>query len=270
MWKYEGKIPMNPRPDKRESIPKGDSRAESLVRGMAADLGMPLAPDEEAPENPRPSRHSHFNRAGQTHRTMAELDLLHTHADRAYPILAGLVTPRPIAWVGTLNEDGGVNLAPFSFFNVFGDEPPLVIFSPGNRNDGTPKDTALNCERTGEFVVNLVTEELAGTMVRTSASLPYGTSELLLEKLETLPSSVVSPPRIAAAPAALECKVHDIQIIGGNRLVFGIVHRVWIDDALFDETNLRVRGEIYHPVGRMSVPDWYCRTRDLFEMIRPA
>lgn len=200
---------------------------------------------------------------------MAELDLLHTHADRAYPILAGLVAPRPIAWVSTLNGDGGVNLAPFSFFNVFGDDPPLVIFSPGDRADGTPKDTALNCERTGEFVVNLVSEELAGPMVRTSASLPHGASELLLDHLETHPSRVVSPPRVAVAPAALECKVHEIRMIGNNRLVFGIVHHVWIDDAFFDEANLRLRGAAYHPVGRMSVPDWYCRTRDLFEMARP-
>ncbi len=146
---------------------------------------------------------------------MIELDLLTTHADRAYPILAGLVTPRPIAWVTTLNEDGSVNAAPFSFFNVFGDDPPLVIFAPGDRDDGSPKDTARNCERTGEFVVNLVDESLAEVMNRTAASaVPYGVSETEQENLETAASSSVAPPRIAAAPAALECKVHSIQRIG--------------------------------------------------------
>ncbi len=200
---------------------------------------------------------------------MIELDLLGEHADRAYPILAGLVTPRPIAWVTTLNEDGSVNAAPFSFFNVFGDEPPLVIFAPGNRDDGSPKDTARNCERTGEFVINLVDEALAQAMVRTAASLPYGVSEVEQGQLETTASSVVAPPRITAAPAALECKVHEVQRIGENRLVLGIVHRVQVREEFFDTGTLRVRGERFHPLGRMSVPDWYCRTGDLFEMPRP-
>jgi flavin reductase (DIM6/NTAB) family NADH-FMN oxidoreductase RutF len=200
---------------------------------------------------------------------MIELDLLTTHADRAYPILAGLVVPRPIAWVTTLNEDGSVNVAPYSFFNVFGDEPPLVIFAPGNRDDGSPKDTARNCERTGEFVVNLVGEAQAEVMVRTSASLSYGVSESTRENLEVAASSSVSPPRLAAAPAALECKLHSIQMIGENRLVFGIVHRVQVMDEFFDAKALRVRGEKFHPVGRMSVPNWYCKTNDLFELIRP-
>jgi len=200
---------------------------------------------------------------------MIELDILTTHADRAYPILAGLVTPRPIAWVTTLNEDGSVNVAPFSFFNVFGDEPPLVIFAPGDRPDGTPKDTARNCRRTGEFVVNLVDESLAEVMNRTSATVPYGVSETEREGLETAPSTSVAPPRIAAAPAALECKTHSIQQIGENRLVFGIVHRVQVREEFFDMETLRVRGEFFHPVGRMSVPNWYCKTSDLFEMVRP-
>lgn len=200
---------------------------------------------------------------------MIELDLLTTHADRAYAILAGLVTPRPIAWVTTLNEDGSVNAAPFSFFNVFGAEPPLVIFAPGDRDDGSPKDTARNCRRTGEFVVNLVDEPLAQVMNRTSTTVPYGVSETEQESLETTASAVVAPPRITAAPAALECKVHSIQQIGENRLVLGIVHRVQVREEFFDLNTLRVRGDLFHPIGRMSVPNWYCKTDGLFEMARP-
>ncbi|MBC8128335.1 MAG: flavin reductase family protein [Gloeobacteraceae cyanobacterium ES-bin-144] len=200
---------------------------------------------------------------------MIELDILTTHADRAYSILAGLITPRPIAWVTTLNEDGSVNAAPFSFFNMFGDEPPLVIFAPGNRDDGSPKDTARNCQRSGEFVINLVDETLANAMVKTSASLPYGVSETEHELLETVPSSVVAPPIIAKAPAALECKVHSIQQIGKNRIILGIVHRVHVREKFFDQATLRVRGEMFHPIGRMSVPDCYCKTNDLFEIARP-
>jgi flavin reductase (DIM6/NTAB) family NADH-FMN oxidoreductase RutF len=201
---------------------------------------------------------------------MIELDLLAEHADRAYPILAGLVTPRPIAWVTTLNEDGSVNAAPFSFFNVFGATPPLVIFAPGDRDDGSPKDTARNCERSGEFVINLVDEGLAQAMNRTAASVPYGVSELELAGLTTEASSSVSPPRIAEAPAALECRLHEIQRIGSNRLVLGIVQRVQVRDEFFDPATLRVRGDRFHPIGRMSVPNWYCHTGDLFEMIRPG
>ena len=186
---------------------------------------------------------------------MIELDLLTTHADRAYPILAGLVTPRPIAWVTTLNEDGSVNAAPFSFFNVFGSEPPLVIFAPGDRDDGSPKDTARNCRRTGEFVVNLVDEPLAAVMNRTSATVPYGVSETERENLETTPSSSVAPPRIAAAPAVLECKVHSIQQIGENRLILGIVHRVQVREEFFDPETLRVRGDKFPPRHATRLPE---------------
>jgi flavin reductase (DIM6/NTAB) family NADH-FMN oxidoreductase RutF len=200
---------------------------------------------------------------------MIEFDLLTTHADMAYSILTGLVTPRPIAWVTTLNEDGSVNAAPFSFFNVFGAEPPLVIFAPGDRRDGSPKDTARNCRRTGEFVVNLVDAALGEAMVRTAASLPYGTSETEQGKLATAASSTVSAPRIKAAPAALECHVHSIQQIGENRLILGIVNRVQVRKAFFDEKRQRIRGEKFHPLGRMGGPDGYCRTDGLFEMKRP-
>jgi flavin reductase (DIM6/NTAB) family NADH-FMN oxidoreductase RutF len=198
-----------------------------------------------------------------------ELDLLGEHADRSYAILAGLVMPRPIAWVTTLNENGTVNAAPFSFFNVFGDDPPLVIFAPGDRADGTPKDSALNAKHTGEFVVNLVSEEMKEAMNDTSSTLPNGVSEIDHVGVATLPSSVVSPPRIADAPAALECKVHSVQRIGSNRIVLGIVHRVHVQDAIFDAGALRIRQEMYHPVGRMGSPNWYCHTADLFEMVRP-
>lgn len=200
---------------------------------------------------------------------LMELDLLSEHASRAYPILASLVTPRPIAWVTTLNKDGSVNAAPFSFFNAIGANPPLVVFAPGDRDDGSPKDTARNCKRSGEFVVNLVDEAVADAMVRTAASHPYGESETDRESLETTPSSAVGPPRISAAPAALECRVHSVQEIGANRMVLGIVHRAHVRDELIDTDSLRIKSQVFHPIGRMSVPNWYCRTSDLFEMERP-
>ena len=198
-----------------------------------------------------------------------ELDLEGQHADRAYAVLASLVTPRPIAWVATRSPNGMVNLAPFSFFNALGAKPPIVGFCPGHRSDGTPKDTVRNIHLTHEFVVNLVDEALAEVMNRTSASLPYGTSELLGSTLTTKPSSTVRPPRIAESPASLECQEWGTLQIGDNRLVIGLVKRVHVRDELVDAATLRMRSEQFHVIGRMSAPHWYCRTRDRFEMRRP-
>jgi len=198
-----------------------------------------------------------------------ELDLVGQHADRAYPLLASLVTPRPIAWVTTLSPGGKVNAAPFSFFNVLGDEPPIVGFCPGDRSDGTPKDTARNIRLGHEFVVNLVDEGVAEAMNKTGASLPYEVSEIEHAGLSTAPSSVVKPPRIAEAPASLECEEWGTLQIGNNRLIIGLVKRLHVRDELIDPETLRIHSERFHVIGRMASPYWYCRTRDRFEMIRP-
>ena len=198
-----------------------------------------------------------------------ELDLEGKHADRAYAVLASLVTPRPIAWVTTVGPDGVVNLAPFSFFNLLGSNPPILGFCPGDRDDGAPKDTALNIRLSHEFVVNLVDEAVAEAMNRSAASLPYGVSELTSAGLTTLRSSVVRPPRIAESPASLECTEWGTLHIGENRLVIGLIKRVHVRDELFDPVTLRIRAEQLQIIGRMASPDWYCRTRDRFEMQRP-
>jgi flavin reductase (DIM6/NTAB) family NADH-FMN oxidoreductase RutF len=199
-----------------------------------------------------------------------ELDLEGKHAARGYAMLASLITPRPIAWVTTLNENGSVNVAPFSFFNALGGDPPIVGFAPGNRDDGSPKDTARNIRLTHEFVVNLVDEATAEAMNRTAASLPYGESELEKANLTAASSSVVAPPRIAQAPASFECREWGTLEIGGNRVVIGLVRRVHVRDELIDPVKLRVRTERFHVIGRMASPNWYCRTRDRFEMVRPG
>lgn len=195
-----------------------------------------------------------------------DLDLLPAR-DR-YRILASLVTPRPIAWVTTIDAEGRSNAAPFSFFNVFGSNPPLVAFAPGNKDRTTPKDTARNIRANHEFVIHLVDEPLSETMVATSATLPHGESELDLQGLETLPSTKVTPPRLAAAPVALECTEHSTLEIGSNRLVIGIVHSVHVRDGLMDEKGYLQEGT-YAPLGRMASPDWYTRTNDQFEIPRP-
>jgi flavin reductase (DIM6/NTAB) family NADH-FMN oxidoreductase RutF len=198
-----------------------------------------------------------------------ELDLEGKYAKRAYPILSSLVTPRPIAWVTTLGPDGVVNAAPFSFFNALGANPPIIGFCPGDREDGTPKDTARNIRLSHEFVVNLVDEKTAEAMNRTAASLPYGVGELKAAGLTTASSSSVKPPRIAESPASLECVEWGTLQIGGNRLIIGLIKRVHVRDELFDPQTERIRSELFHVIGRMASPNWYCHTSDRFEMKRP-
>ena len=192
-----------------------------------------------------------------------------------YKVLASLVTPRPIAWVTTVDGLERVNAAPFSFFNVFGSSPPLVAFAPGNREPAkngkvaVPKDTARNIRERGEFVVNLVGPGNGEAMVATAASLPEGESELEAVGLTTSPSVVVKPPRIAEAPVSLECVEHTTLEIGMNRLVLGIVKHIHVVDGLIDPTNWHLDQEKWTPLGRMASPDWYCKTDALFEMKRP-
>lgn len=199
-----------------------------------------------------------------------ELDLTGPLRDDAYMILAGLVTPRPIALVTTMDPEGRVNAAPFSFFNVLGDSPPIVGFCPGDRGPGVPKDTARNIRLTHEFVVNLVDESIAEKMNLCAASLPPGENELIHAGFTPATSSVIKPPRIAEAPASLECRSHSIIEIGDNRLIIGEVLRVHVrDDRVFDTEKWHVKPEFYHPIARMQSPNWYAKTRDMFEMRRP-
>lgn len=198
-----------------------------------------------------------------------ELNLEKEFAHRAYLLLASLVTPRPIALVTSISAEGKVNAAPFSFFNVLGANPPIVAFAPGDRDDGTPKDTALNVRSTHEFVVNLVDESIAEAMNQCAAPLPYGENELARAGLTAAPSSVVQPPRIAEAPASLECVEWGTLQIGGNRVVIGVVKRLHLRDELFDAEKIRIHVDKLFLIGRMASPHWYCRTRDRFEMKQP-
>ncbi len=197
------------------------------------------------------------------------LDLAGPHRDDAYRILCGLVTPRPIALVTTCDEHGRINAAPFSFFNVLGDSPPIVGVCPGDREPGVPKDTARNIRLTHEFVVNLVDEAIAQATNACSASLPPGENELITAGLTAAPCEAVKPPRILEAPASLECRLHSIIEIGDNRLIIGEVLRVHVREGIFDTETWLIKPEAYSPIGRMQSPNWYCRTRDLFEMKRP-
>ena len=198
-----------------------------------------------------------------------ELDLTGPLREDAYMILSGLVTPRPIALTTTVDLEGRVNAAPFSFFNVLGDSPPIVGLCPGDRAPGIPKDTARNIRLTHEFVVNLVDESIALQMNHSATSLASGVNELDGTGLTMVASSVVKPPRIAEAPASLECRSHSILEIGDNRLIIGEVLQVHVRDGVFDPETWLVNPGTYAPIGRMQAPHWYCRTSDMFELRRP-
>jgi flavin reductase (DIM6/NTAB) family NADH-FMN oxidoreductase RutF len=200
---------------------------------------------------------------------MIELDLENEYADRAYQLLASLVTPRPIALVTTLSADGKINAAPFSFFNLMGGDPPICAFAPGDRENGTPKDTALNVRATHEFVVNLVDEKIAEAMNQCAAPLPFGENELTRAGLTSAPSSLVKPPRILESPVNLECAEWGTLQIGKNRVVIGLIKRLHLRDELFDAEKKRIYTDKLFLIGRMASPHWYCRTRDRFEMKRP-
>ncbi|MFM1856911.1 MAG: hypothetical protein RLZ83_2220 [Pseudomonadota bacterium] len=183
-----------------------------------------------------------------------------------YKLLVAAVVPRPIALVSTVGADGVVNAAPFSFFNLIGDDPPMVILSVENRPEGPPKDTRRHIDENGEFVVNLVDEPMAERMHACSQDFPPDVSEPAEVGFTLEPSRVVQPPRIAEAPFSLECRLLQRVEINPRRLL-AIGQVLWLRarDGLVDPQNLRVDTSSYHPVGRLYA-DLYIRTRDTFRI----
>jgi flavin reductase (DIM6/NTAB) family NADH-FMN oxidoreductase RutF len=182
-----------------------------------------------------------------------------------YKLLVGLVVPRPIALVSTRSPEGMLNAAPFSFFNVLGDEPPIVIVSIEDRPDGRVKDSARNIAATGEFVVNLVDETIAERMHGCSLDYPPEVSEFDAVGFTPAESRAVKPPRIAEAPVALECVLHQTIEIETRHLMIGRIKWLHVRDGLVDPDTLRVHIESYFPVGRLYA-NRYVRTRDQFAL----
>jgi flavin reductase (DIM6/NTAB) family NADH-FMN oxidoreductase RutF len=199
------------------------------------------------------------------------IDVPSTDVVKIYRTLVEVVTPRPIAWVTTIDAEGRINLAPFSFFNAFGANPPVVVFSPGLRRDGTKKDTLRNLEIVPEFVLNAAVEDLAEPMNATAKELPPGQSEAEYAGLALQPSTKVRPPRVAVSPVHMECRVRQIMPIGDGpiaaNLVIGEVLLIHIDDSVLDSSG-HVDPRKLRTIARLG-GDYYCRGTDLFEMKRP-
>ncbi|MCB1446425.1 MAG: flavin reductase family protein [Rhizobiaceae bacterium] len=197
-------------------------------------------------------------------------DLEEVGTANAYKLLAATVMPRPIAWVVTQDASGGLNTAPYSFFNVMGSNPPTIaigiLADPGRGF----KDTARNILDSGEFVVNLVPERLVEAMNVTSIDAPRGIDELRLAGLETAPSAHVKPPRIAASPVSFECTTHTTVETGPNQLVvIGRVLAVHIDDdCILDPARAHVDTPRLDLVARSYGSD-YVRSHDTFSLVRP-
>jgi flavin reductase (DIM6/NTAB) family NADH-FMN oxidoreductase RutF len=194
----------------------------------------------------------------------------HDYAD-IYKLMIGIIIPRPIAFVSSIDADGILNLAPFSYFTACSSNPPVVCFCTSVRSEPRPhKDTLENIRATGEFVVNVVSEEIAEQMNKTSADVPPEVDEFVLSGLTPLASDLVKPPRVAESKAQMECKLRQIVPVsekpGGGVLVLGEVLRFHILESVMD--GLKVDPGKLKAIGRMGGPT-YVRTDDRFNMERP-
>lgn len=191
-----------------------------------------------------------------------------------YGHLVGAVQPRPIAFASTVDKEGKVNLSPFSFFNVFSANPPILIFSPVRRGrDGTIKDTLVNVKESGEVVINVVNFDIVQQMSLASTEYDTGVDEFVKSGLTAVPSEVVKPPRVAESPVQFECKVMEVKELGqeggaGNLVICEVV-RIHIKEEVLDAEQ-NIDPFKIDTVARMG-GNWYCRSKDaMFEVEKPS
>jgi flavin reductase (DIM6/NTAB) family NADH-FMN oxidoreductase RutF len=203
---------------------------------------------------------------GARHAAPMEFDLTALDGAARYKLLTSLVIPRPIGWITSLNDDGSVNLAPYSFFNVLGNDPPIVAFGPSRRGDGSRKDTQRNVETQKEFVVNLVTPEAAEVMHASAAAYAAGESEVTALGLETVPAVRIRTPRLLVSPVHLECRYLETSRVLNNDVVFGQILGISAPSDLIDPVSYHIRPDVLEAVGRLQGPGRYATTRDQFDL----
>lgn len=199
--------------------------------------------------------------------TKAYFDLTGAGSNDVYKLLSGLVVPRPIGWIGTVRPDGTYNLAPFSYFNVVSASPPVVMFS-ASRHPDRLKDSPRFAEQSGEFTVNIVSEDVVQAMAVTSGSYTAEDDEFDIAGLTPVAGTLVGAPLVAESPANLECRVLEVIDLGGGRtrLVLGDVVAIHVRDDVLVGT--RIDNDALRAVGRMA-GNTYINTRDRFEVERP-
>lgn len=201
-----------------------------------------------------------------------ELDPSTLSHQSIYKILTGSILPRPIGWISSIDLDERPNLAPFSFFNVVCSNPPTLLFCPMIRGvDSSPKDTLNNVRQTGEFVVNIVTEDLLKAMNDTSIEAPSEFNEFEFAGLTLSPSVTVRPPRVLESPIHFECKVNQILDInnapGGGSIVIGTITHIHAEERVMLGTD-KINLTALQPIGRLMGAA-YCRVEQVVELDRP-
>jgi flavin reductase (DIM6/NTAB) family NADH-FMN oxidoreductase RutF len=206
---------------------------------------------------------------------MLSIDPSQHQSRQIYKLMTGIIVPRPVALVSTVDSAGSANLAPFSFFAGVGSAPPTVLFCPALRPDttghaGERKDTLHNVEATREFVINVVTEAISTQANATAAEVPPDVDEFRLSGLTPVPSELVKPPRVAESPAQMECRLMQVIYTGhkpaSGVIVLGEVVRFHVREGLFHD--FRIDPAALDAVGRMAGNTW-ARTRDRIDLIRP-
>lgn len=197
-----------------------------------------------------------------------QIDPDQADATLVYATMIRAITPRPIAWVSTVSNEGISNLAPFSYFNGICSRPAALMFSPVNRPDGSKKDTVLNVEANRQFVVNVVPFQLAERMFKTSGDFDFEESEFEIAGLTPQPCKRVTPPRVAESPIQFECELIQIVPVGEGALaanvVIGKILLIHIDDAVLNQAG-KIDPQLVDTIGRMGGRD-YCRTRERFSL----
>jgi len=188
----------------------------------------------------------------------------------AYKLMIGLVAPRPIALITSMDENGHINAAPFSAYNYLCTDPPIIAVGVQNRPEAksVPKDTARNIRQMQEFVVNIVTEDIAQQMNICATDFPHEISEIEVAGFTTAPSDVIKTPRIAEAHAALECREYASIEIGHSRIILGRVVSAYVEDQFVDPAGPYIKADELHSIGRMNGLGNYVKTRDAFMTIR--
>lgn len=187
-----------------------------------------------------------------------------------YKLLSGIVIPRPIGWISSISEKGITNLAPFSFFNAVGDDPPHVMFSAG-RGATSNQDTLNNVLKTKQFVVNMVTEELVEKMNRTAQGIPPHESEFEFANLTPIPSIKIKPPRVKESPITMECElVHHYTLedhkFGGSTILVGRIVLFHVAENMLLE-GCKINQENYQPISRLAGSN-YSKIGEIFSVKR--
>jgi flavin reductase (DIM6/NTAB) family NADH-FMN oxidoreductase RutF len=186
---------------------------------------------------------------------------------KQYSLMTQTVVPRPVAFVSTVGTDGVLNLAPFSFFNAIGSDPPTLGFSVGRRAEGRKKDTLVNIEEHPEFVVNLMSDSWAPQVAAAAAELSPEVDEFTFAGLTATPSAVVRPPRVAEAAVSLECRLVQIVPVGKKtEFIIGEILVMEIKDEIWDGE--RVDPMRYKPLIRLGGPT-FGRLKDWFTQVPP-